>query len=370
MFEKYYSYDDVLLLPNLANFSLEEMSLETHLVSDLFLKIPIMSAAMDTVTEYKLALAMAQLGGVGVIHRNLSPEEQALQIKKVKNTIVNLNKFPLSSLDKNHKLLVGAAIAPQDFMIRMPLLIENGVDFVVFDVAHGDSTFTLNAISECKKNFNNIPIIGGNGATADGTRRLIEAGSDAVKIGVGAGSICTTRIICGIGVPQLSAVLLSSEECKKHKIPIIADGGLRYSGDIVKAIGAGANLVMLGNMLAITNESAGENVEYRRKTYKRYRGMGSMDAIAQGGSARYQTEKNKAIVPEGVEGLVPCEGSLEEVLHQIVTGIKKGLWYCGQRTIPEMHQYKKFIEISPAGLRESHAHDISDIKAAPNYKRS
>ncbi len=368
MFEKYYSYDDVLLVPNLATFSLEEMSLEAHLIGEIFLKTPVISAAMDTVTEFKMALGLAQLGGAGVIHRNLSPESQAMQVKQVKAHSANLEEFPLATLDSNKKLVVGAAIAPQDYLIRMPLLVEAGVDFVVFDVAHGDSTFTLEAISDCKKQFS-IPVMGGNSATPEGTRRLIEAGSDAVKVGVGAGSICTTRIICGIGIPQLSAILKCSEECKKHNIPCIADGGLRYSGDVAKAFGAGANAVMLGNMLAITEESAGENVELDGRIFKKYRGMGSMDAVAQGGSARYQSEKNKPIVPEGVEGLVPCAGPLSDVLHQIVTGLKKGMWYCGQKTVTEMNAYKKFIEITPAGLSESHAHDLFSIKAAPNYKR-
>ncbi len=367
-FQKFYSYDDVLLIPNLASFSLEEISLRTHLISNIFLNIPIISAAMDTVTELLMATQMAKLGGVGVIHRNITPENQAFQIKQLKQTPVDFTKYPLASLDQNQKLLVGAAVAPQDYLIRIPLLVEAGVDFVVFDVAHGDSTFTLNAITECKKQFA-IPIMGGNVATVDGTRRLIEAGSDAVKIGVGAGSICTTRIICGIGIPQLSATLLCSEECLKHSIPCISDGGLRYSGDIVKSIGAGANVVMLGNMLATTVESAGETIIQNNKSFKKYRGMGSMDAMTNGGSARYQSEQNKAIVPEGVEGLVPCSGYLDEVFHQIVTGIKKGMWYCGQQTITHMNNYKKFIEITPAGLNESHAHDLLSIKSAPNYHK-
>ncbi len=367
-FQKFYSYDDVLLVPNLASFSLEDMSLRTCLIGDIFLNTPVISAAMDTVTESLMAIQMAKLGGAGVIHRNMTPEEQATQIKQVKNTPVDLSSYPLASLDKNKKLIVGAAIAPQDYLTSMPLLVEAGVDFVVFDVAHGDSTFTLNAITDCKKRFS-IPIMGGNAATVDGTRRLIEAGSDAVKVGVGAGSICTTRIICGIGIPQLSATLLCSEECRKHSIPCISDGGLRYSGDIVKSIGAGASAVMLGNMLATTTESAGENIIQDNRSFKKYRGMGSMDAMTSGGTSRYQSEKNKALVPEGVEGLVPCSGSLDEVLHQIVTGIKKGMWYCGQQDIPKMNNYQKFIEITPAGLNESHAHDLLSIKSAPNYHK-
>lgn len=368
IFEKYYSYDDVLLVPNHSTFSLEEISLKTRLIGDITLNTPVISAAMDTVTEYQMALHIALLGGAGVIHRNISAQEQASQVKKVKEHTVDLSQNPLASLNKHNKLVVGAAVAPVDYMERVPLLLEAGADFVVFDVAHGDSTFTLNAISECKKHFD-ILVMGGNAATADGTRRLIEAGSDAVKVGVGAGSICTTRIICGIGVPQLSATFMSADECKKHNIPCIADGGLRYSGDIVKSLGAGANAVMLGNMLASTVESAGETIEKDGLLFKKYRGMGSVDAVAQGGSARYQTEKNKAIVPEGVEGLVPCSGTIAEIYHQIVSGIKKGMWYCGQKSIEEMNNYKKFIEITPAGLNESHAHDLMSIKAAPNYHK-
>lgn len=367
-FEKYYSYDDVLLIPNHATFSLEEISLKTRLINDLHLNIPVISAAMDTVTEYAMALQIALLGGAGVIHRNISPEIQASQITQIKNHAFSLSDYPLASLNPQQKLIVGAAIAPQDYLQRMPFLVEAGVDFVVFDVAHGDSAYTLNSITDCKQKFS-VPIMGGNSATVEGTRRLIDAGSDAVKVGVGAGSICTTRIICGIGIPQLSATLLCAEECHKHNIPCISDGGLRYSGDIVKSLGAGASAVMLGNMLASTYESAGEKIEIENGIFKKYRGMGSMDAVTQGGSARYQTESNKPIVPEGVEGIVPCTGSLEEILHQIVTGVKKGMWYCGQQTLPQMNNYKKFIEITPAGLNESHAHDLMKIKAAPNYHK-
>ncbi|MGL4394652.1 MAG: IMP dehydrogenase [Brevinema sp.] len=368
IFEKYYSYDDVLLVPNHSTFSLEEMSLRTRLIGEIFLNIPVISAAMDTVTEQEMASQIAKLGGAGVIHRNMSPEEQASQISKIKKETVDLTQFPLANLDKHSRLIVGAAVAPQDYLSRLPLLEQAGADFVVFDVAHGDSTFCLNAISDCKAKFS-IPVMGGNAATADGTRRLIEAGADAVKVGVGAGSICTTRIICGIGIPQLSATMMCAEECQKHNIPCISDGGLRYSGDIVKSIGAGANAVMLGNMLATTFEAAGELITIEDRKFKKYRGMGSVDAISQGGSARYQTEKNKAAVPEGVEGLVPCSGSLDDILHQIVTGLKKGMWYCGQKNITEMNNYKRFIEITPAGLNESHAHDLMSIKSAPNYHK-
>lgn len=368
MFAKYYSYDDVLLLPSCADFSLEEMNLTARIIAGISLKAPILSAAMDTVTGATMAVALARLGGVGVIHRNISAVEQADKVKKVKLASFDASEHPFATLGTGGRLCCAAAVGPQDYLERLPILIEAGVDFVVFDVAHGDSSFTLNAITDCKKKFS-LPIMGGNAATADGTRRLIEAGSDSVKVGVGAGSICTTRIICGIGVPQLSAVLECSAEAKKHNIPIIADGGLRYSGDIVKALGAGAAAVMLGNMLAITEESAGENIMIDNRLYKKYRGMGSMDAIARGGNARYQAEQNKPIVPEGVEGMVPCEGKLQDVLHQIVTGIKKGMWYCGCKDIASINAYKNFIEISPAGLKESHAHDIINMKSAPNYKR-
>lgn len=368
MFKKYYSYDDVLLLPNYTDFPIEEILLEVRLIGSILLKTPIISAAMDTVTESAMAVELAKLGGCGVIHRNLSPEEQAAQVTKVKRELIHDEELPQATVDKDHKLCVGAAVAPLDYEVRLPLLMEAGVDFVVFDVAHGDSSFTLNAIEKCKKQFKTL-IMGGNAATAEGTCRLINAGSDAVKVGVGAGSICTTRIICGIGVPQLSAVIDCAEEATKHNIPVIADGGLRYSGDLVKAFGAGASAVMLGNMLAVAAESAGENVLSNGKMYKKYRGMGSMDAIAQGGAGRYQSEKNKPIVPEGVEGLVPCEGALRDILHQIITGLKKGMWYCGCRNIDQINHYKKFIEISAAALRESHAHDITNMKSAPNYQR-
>ncbi len=368
MFQKYYSYDDVLLLPNYTDFPLEEIELKTHLIGDITLRTPVISAAMDTVTEWAMAAELARLGGCGVIHRNLNPEEQAAQVARVKREVISSDEYPLATVNHDHKLCVGAAVAPLDYQIRLPLLVEAGVDFVVFDVAHGDSAFTLKAIEDCKKRYK-VLVMGGNAATAEGTRRLIEAGSDAIKIGVGAGSICTTRIICGIGVPQLSAVLECCAQAAKDNIPAIADGGLRYSGDLVKAFAAGASAVMLGNMLAVSEEAAGENVMNNGKMYKKYRGMGSMDAIAQGGSGRYQAEKNKPIVPEGVEGLVPCEGSLKDIMHQIITGLKKGMWYCGCRDIQAIQHYQKFIEISAAGLRESHAHDVTNIKSAPNYQR-
>lgn len=368
MFAKYYSYDDVLLLPNYTDFPLEEIDLETRLIGDIILKTPVISAAMDTVTGSTMAIEIARLGGCGVIHRNLSPEEQASKAARVKMSSVCGEEYSQCTLNKDRRLCVGAAVAPLDYQERLPLLMEAGIDFIVFDVAHGDSAFTLKAIEDCKKRFN-VLVMGGNAATAAGVRRLIDAGSDAVKIGVGAGSICTTRIICGIGVPQLSAVLDCAAEAAKHNIPAIADGGLRYSGDLVKAFAAGASAVMLGNMLAVSEEAAGENVMNNGKMYKKYRGMGSMDAIAQGGSGRYQAEKGKPIVPEGVEGLVPCEGTLKDIMHQIVTGLKKGMWYCGCRNIKEIQNYQQFIEISAAGLRESHAHDVTNIKSAPNYQR-
>lgn len=364
MFKKSYSYDDVLLIPNSATFSLQEISTRTKLIGNIFLNIPIMSAAMDTVTEYEMALEIAKLGGVGIIHRNITALEQAEQIKMIKKYVVDFSNFPLATVDKNKKLVVGAAIAPTDYLERVPLLQDCGIDFVLFDTANADNLFALNAIKDCKKRFPNIPIMGGNVATADGARRVIEAGADAIKVGIGAGSICTTRIICGIGIPQLTATLDCTEECKKYNIPCISDGGFKYSGDIVKALGAGANSVMLGNMLAKTNESAGEKIEQDGKIFKKYRGMGSAGAIRSG---RYQVEPNKPAVPEGVEGFVVCQGPLEDTMHQIVTGIKKGMWYSGQKTIEDMNNYKQFVEITPSGLIESHPHDLLNIQKAPNY---
>jgi IMP dehydrogenase len=471
------SYDDVLLQPGYSEILPRECDIKTVLCKGIKLNIPIISAAMDTVTEEKLAIAIALEGGTGVIHRNLNPEEQARQVANVKRylnwiiespvtvpqdahvrdvkilvktfgvsglpvvdsekkllgivtnrdlrfnrddslpvtkvmthdlvvltgepsvekalekfseyrieklpvvdkdgklkgliTLTDMEKnqkFPNAAVDKNGRLIVGAAISPQDYTVRLPLLKNAKVDFVVLDTAHGDSKNVMDAVRQIKKDYD-IPVIGGNVATKEGTKKLIEAGVDAVKVGIGPGSICTTRVVAGIGVPQFSAVLDCAEEAAKSKIPVIADGGVKFSGDITKAIGAGANVVMIGNIFAGLKESPGTEIIYDGRIYKSYRGMGSLGAIADGAGDRYQLSKDEEPVPEGIEGRVPYKGELRFFVNQLIAGLRKGMGYCGCRNIDELKKYRKFVKITSAGLRESHPHDVQITQEAPNYSR-
>ena len=475
MFREGLSYDDVLLEPGYSDILPRECDIKTKLCDGIQLNIPIISAAMDTVTEDKLAIAIAQEGGAGVIHRNLSPEKQALQVESVKRylnwiidepitipedacirdvkelikkygvsglpvlnkdgilkgiitdrdlrfanddtvpvaqvmtvnphvahgepsvpeameifkkhrveklpiadtrgkltglitmkDLVKLEMYPHSSIDKTGRLIVGAAVSPQDYSVRIPLLKNAKVDFVVLDTAHGDSKNVMEAIASIKEKFE-IPVIGGNVATKEGTRRLIEAGADAVKVGIGPGSICTTRIVAGIGVPQFTAVLDCAEEASKSGIPVIADGGIKFSGDITKAIGAGASLVMIGNLFAGLKEAPGKEIIFDGRIFKEYRGMGSLGAISDGAGDRYQMSKDEEPVPEGIEGRVPFKGELNTYINQLVSGLRKGMGYCGCRNIEELKSFRKFIKITPAGLKESHIHGISITQEAPNY---
>jgi IMP dehydrogenase len=286
-------------------------------------------------------------------------------------TVKDLEKkrqFPNAATDAQGRLQVGAAVSPLDFERRLPLLISHKVDFIVIDTAHGDSQNVLQAITAIKKKFD-IPVIGGNVATKEGTRRLIEAGADAVKVGVGPGSICTTRIIAGVGVPQFSAVLWCAEEASKSEIPIIADGGIKYSGDIVKAVTAGAHAVMLGNLFAGLRESPGREIIYEGRIFKQYRGMGSIGAIKKGSGDRYQMSESEEPVPEGIEGRVPYRGELKPFLHQLVMGLKKGMGYCGCRTLGELREYRNYVRMSSSGLKESHVHDVAITQEPPNYSR-
>lgn len=471
------SYDDVLLRPNYAGFLPGDACTKTVLAKDIVLNIPVISAAMDTVTEEDMAIAIALEGGAGVIHRNLSPKAQATQVAAVKrflnwiidkpitvrpdltigqvrelakeygfsgmpvvdkdnvlkgiitgrdikfcnddnlfvkdlmttelivenenptpesaqqkfneykieklpvvdseNKLIGLitvkdiekhEKYPNAAIDSKGRLIVGAAISPNDWKERIPLLIESNVDFVALDTAHGDSFSVIEAIREIKKTYD-ITVLGGNVATPEGTKRLIEAGADAVKVGVGPGSICTTRIIAGIGVPQFTAVYECALVAEKYNIPIIADGGVKFSGDLVKAIGAGASVVMVGNLLAGLKESPGAEIIYDGRMFKTYRGMGSVGAISEGSGDRYQMKKGDAPVPEGIEGRVPYKGEMKNFMNQIVTGLKKGMGYCGCNSIEQLRNYKKFVRITASGLRESHAHDVHITHEAPNYSK-
>ncbi|MDR2101112.1 MAG: IMP dehydrogenase [Treponema sp.] len=478
MFTEAYSYDDVLLLPGYSEILPKDCDVRTTLCADVTLNVPIISAAMDTVTEEKLAIAIALEGGSGVIHRNLKPEEQAQQVANVKRylnwvidspisvgedasvrdvkglmdrfrvsglpvlsvdgrllgiitgrdlrfcrddtlsvlevmtrnpvveqgepsvssarekfdkhrieklpvvdaegrltgliTVKDMEKhdrFPRAATDKGGRLVVGAAVSPQDYSLRLPFLKNAKVDYVVLDTAHGDSKNVMEAAAGIKKKFG-IPVIGGNVASREGTRRLIEAGVDAVKVGIGPGSICTTRIVAGVGVPQFTAVWECAEEAAKSNIPVIADGGIKFSGDITKAVGAGANVVMIGNLFAGLKEAPGSEIIFDGRIYKEYRGMGSMGAINDGAGDRYQISKDEIPVPEGIEGRVPYKGELRSFLHQLVSGLRKGMGYCGCKSIEELKRSRSFVKITAAGLRESHIHDVTITQEASNYSRS
>ena len=471
------AFDDVLLIPQASDVLPNEVDLRTTLCEGLSLNLPIISAAMDTVTESRLAIAMAREGGLGIIHKNMSIEEQAKEVDKVKRsehgvitdpfflepqnlvrdavalmeryrisgvpitrngklvgiltnrdlrfetnydqpienvmtkenlitapvgtsladaqkilgrhrieklpivdndgylkgliTIKDIEKsiqYPNSARDKNGRLLVGAAVGTSaNTMERIAALVEKKVDIIAVDTAHGHSRGVIEKVAQIKRAFPNVPIIAGNVATAGATRALIEAGADVVKVGIGPGSICTTRIVAGIGVPQFTAIMDCAEEADKLGKRVIADGGIKYSGDIVKALAAGGSAVMIGSMLAGTQESPGEIELYQGRSFKVYRGMGSLAAMAAGSSDRYFQEGTKKFVPEGVEGRVPYRGTVSEIIYQMKGGLRSGMGYCGKATIDDLRLHSEFVRITNAGLLESHPHDISISKEAPNY---
>lgn len=472
------TFDDVLLVPRESNVLPKEVDTSTCLTRKIKLNIPLMSAGMDTVTEHSMAIAIAREGGIGIIHKNMSIEEQVLEVDKVKRSehgviidpfyltkektlrdaddlmgryrisgvpivdenkkligiltnrdirfeqdfskkieeamtsenlitalegvkleeaqeilrqhkieklpIVDKNyilkglitikdiekkiKFPNSATDENGRLLCGAAVGvTEDMMERVDALVSAHVDVIVIDTAHGHSGGVLTAISSVKEKYPELQVIAGNVATAEATRALIEAGVDCVKVGIGPGSICTTRVVAGVGVPQISAIMDCYEEAKKHNTPIIADGGIKYSGDLVKAIAAGGSVVMLGSLLAGTKESPGETILYRGRSFKSYRGMGSLASMEKGSKDRYFQEDAKKLVPEGVEGMVPYKGVASSLIFQMVGGLRAGMGYCGTKSIKELNENSTFVRITAAGLRESHPHDITITKEAPNY---
>jgi IMP dehydrogenase len=471
------TFDDVLLIPGRSEVLPKEVDLTTNLTKSIKLNIPLMSAAMDTVTEARLAIAIAREGGIGIIHKNMSVEEQADQVDKVKRsehgvivdpfflspdhllsdadelmrkyrisgvpitvkgklvgiitnrdirfetdfsqkikdvmtsenlitapegttleeaqeilrkhkieklpivdenmmlkgliTIKDIEKaiqYPNSAKDSSGRLLVGAAVGvSKDTMDRVRALVDAKVDVIAIDTAHGHSVGVVNMVRNIKEAFPDLQIIAGNVATAEATRELIEAGADCVKVGIGPGSICTTRVVTGVGVPQITAIYDCAQEADRYGIPIIADGGIKYSGDIPKAIAAGASVVMIGSLLAGTEESPGEMEIYQGRSFKVYRGMGSLGAMAAGSKDRYFQEDAKKLVPEGVEGRVPFKGPLSETVFQLVGGLRAGMGYCGTPTIEDLRNYGKFIKITNATLRENHPHDIYITKEAPNY---
>lgn len=471
------TFDDVLLIPAESEVLPSGINLNTRLTKKITLNIPLMSAAMDTVTESRMAIAIAREGGIGVVHKNMSIGQQADQVDMVKRsengvitnpfwlgpghtlaeadelmakyrisgvpicdkgkligiitnrdmkfetdmtqlidnvmtkdnlvtapegttleqakdilrrhkveklpivdenfhlkgliTIKDIEKaqvYPHSARDAKGRLLVAAAIGvTSDVMERTAALVEAGVDALVLDSAHGHSKNIISCVKRIKGIYPDVQIIAGNVATSEGTRALIEAGADCVKIGIGPGSICTTRVVAGIGVPQITAVYDAACVAAEYDIPIIADGGVKYSGDIVKAIAAGANVVMLGSLLAGCEESPGETEVYQGRQFKVYRGMGSLGAMSKGSRDRYFQEDNQKLVPEGVEGRVPYKGPVSETVYQLMGGLRAGMGYCGCPDIPSLQHDSKFMQITSAGLRESHPHDIYITKEAPNY---
>ncbi|MDD2446459.1 MAG: IMP dehydrogenase [Tissierellia bacterium] len=474
------TFDDVLLVPNESEVLPRDTNITTYLTRNIKLHIPLMSAGMDTVTESRMAIAIAREGGIGVIHKNMSIEDQALEVDKVKRsehgvitdpfylspvhivsdalelmerykisgvpitneegklvgiitnrdirfekgiskkidevmtkknlvtakegismdealevmkmhkieklpivddegilkgliTIKDIEKtiqYPNSARDSEGRLLTGAAVGvTADMMDRVNALVKAKVDVIVLDTAHGHSKGVLESVKKIKANYPNIQVIAGNVATAEGTVALIEAGADAVKVGIGPGSICTTRVVTGVGVPQITAIINCSEAAREYEVPIIADGGVKYSGDVTKALAAGANVVMAGSLFAGTNESPGEEVLYEGKRYKVYRGMGSLGAMDAGSSDRYFQSKMKKYVPEGVEGMVHAKGALGEVVYQLMGGLRSGMGYCGSKNIPELQEKAQFMKITTASLIENHPHDIQITKESPNYSK-
>ncbi|MDQ7038876.1 MAG: IMP dehydrogenase [Aquificota bacterium] len=475
------TFDDVLLVPDYSEVLPHEVDVSTHITPKIKLNIPIVSAAMDTVTEARLAIALAREGGIGIIHRNMSIEDQAKEVEKVKKSesgmildpvtvepdatvrealsimerfkisgvpvvdkggklvgiltnrdlrfvqptdydkpvhlfmtkenlitaeegitleeataifqkykieklpivdregrikglitikdIVKRMQYPNACKDEIGRLRVGAAVGTgEEALERVSALVEAGVDLIVIDTAHGHSKRVIETLERIKASFPDLQVVAGNVATAEGTKALIDAGADAVKVGVGPGSICTTRIVAGVGVPQLTAIMEAYSVAREHNIPIIADGGIRYSGDIVKALAAGASAVMLGNLLAGTEEAPGETIYYQGRAYKVYRGMGSLGAMSSRiSSDRYGQDKMEKFVPEGIEGRVPYKGKLKDVVFQLVGGLRAGMGYTGARNIRELQEKAKFVRITWAGYRESHVHDVQITKEAPNY---
>ena len=348
------TFDDVLMLPNYTDTKRQDISLKTRLTEKISLDIPILSSPMDTVTTAPMAIAIAKLGGMGFIHRNLTIDQQKEEIKIVK--------------EGNH--LVSAAVGVgKDLAERVSSLVSAGTNVILIDSAHGFSKWVIEAIEFISQKYPNIEIIGGNIATAEAAEKLIAAGANALRVGMGPGSICTTRVISGMGVPQITAIMEVYTVAKKHNIPLIADGGIKSSGDIVKAIAAGADTVMLGSLLAGADEAPGEKVTLpagrqgiNKKEFKRYRGMGSVAAMMEGGAARYGQEyvkgKEKTLIAEGVEGLVPYKGSLEDIITQLTGGLRTGMYYAGVKNIEELKTKTKFLKITQSSLIENHPHDI------------
>lgn len=362
------TFDDVLLVPQYSEITPDMADVSTKLTNTFKMNVPFLSAAMDTVSEHKLVTALALAGGLGVIHKNMSIADQAKEVEMVKNYEFDNEKNKRVLIDKKGRLCVGAAIGvTADIMDRVHALMDAGVDVFVLDSAHGDSKNIINAIKNLRLEYPSMELIAGNVATYEGALDLMKAGASAVKIGMGPGSICTTRIIAGIGVPQLQAVMDCARASKEMNVPIIADGGIKYSGDVVKALAAGANTVMLGGLFATCEEAPGDIYESNGKKYRTYRGMGSIEAMAKGSTDRYFQTGHKKFVAEGVQGIVEVKTTVEELVFQLIGGLKAGMGYCGSKDIPTLQEKGAFIKITNNALLESHPHDISIDKGEPNY---
>lgn len=363
-----YTFDDLLLVPAYSQVVPADVQLKTRLCDGILLSIPVCSAAMDTVTESKMGIALAQAGGLGFIHKNLSSELQADMVKEVKAAAVLVN----SAVDARGKLLAGAAVGVSEgTMARVQLLVEAGVDIITVDSAHGHSAGVIETVRKIHEQYPNLPLVGGNIVTGDAAQALIQAGASVLKVGVGPGSICTTRIVSGVGVPQLTAVSDVVQVAKRYKVGVIADGGIKFSGDIVKALAAGADAVMLGGLLAGCEETPGEIIEVYGKKVKTYVGMGSLSAMQRGSSDRYfqgGQKELKKLVPEGIEATVPYKGPMSDVIYQMMGGLRSGMGYCGCANIEELKEKAQFVKISNAGLKESHPHTVENVKEAPNYR--
>lgn len=362
------TFDDVLLVPQYSEITPDMADVSTKLTNTFKMNVPFLSAAMDTVSEHKLVTALALAGGLGVIHKNMSIADQAKEVEMVKNYEFDNEKNKRVLIDKKGRLCVGAAIGvTADMMDRVHALMDAGVDVFVLDSAHGDSKNIINAIKNLRLEYPSMELIAGNVATYEGALDLMKAGASAVKVGMGPGSICTTRIIAGIGVPQLQAVIDCARASKEMNVPIIADGGIKYSGDVVKALAAGANTVMLGGLFATCEEAPGDIYESNGKKYRTYRGMGSIEAMAKGSTDRYFQTGHKKFVAEGVQGIVEVKTTVEELVFQLIGGLKAGMGYCGSKDIPTLQEKGTFIKITNNALLESHPHDISIDKGEPNY---
>ncbi len=365
------TFDDILLLPNYTDFKRREVDLTTKLHPKIVLKLPIISSPMDTVTEEEMAIEMARNGGLGIIHRNLRIERQAEMIKKVKSSKLKVQSWIRPAVDEKGRLLVGAALgAGADFEKRLKAVVKAGVNLVVLDSGHGYSKFIIEALRFIKKNYPDLPVMAGNVATFEGAKALIENGADILRVGMGPGSICTTRIVTGMGVPQLTAVSQAIKAAEGTKATIVADGGIRQPGDIAKALAFGADAVMLGSLLAGTKEAPGEVIKIGDKLFKEYRGMGSIKSMKKGGAERYGQKKEtdeKKLIAEGVEGLVPYKGPVGDLLYQLAGSLRSSFYYIGAKNLKEFFKKAKFIKISRAGLFESHPHSIKVVDGGRNY---